>query len=419
MRTHTMSPATARARAAVPAVVVAVTAMTIAGCSQSPGGGSGRRGRSAVGAVAVEVAPVETGTIRDVGTFTGSIVARSHYVVAPKVSGRLKRLTVDIGDSVRRGQLIAELDDDEYAQAVEQSRAELAVAKANVSQAASSLHTARRELERVEKLRGKKIASESELDVARAGHDSAAARQEVALAEVSRREAALGAAEVRLSYTRIRASWEDGTPARAAAERVVGERFVHEGTMLGAGSPIVSVLDLASVRAVVHVVERDYSRVGVGHAAVVKVDAFPDREFPGKVVRVAPLLRESSRQARVEVDVPNSGGALKPGMFARVSVIFGVHEGVTIVPTDALARRDERRGVFVLDEAGGKASFVPVTVGMVEGPRAEIVKPELSGRVVTLGLHLLEDGSAVILSGETGGPAGRPAGEKRGTGAPK
>jgi RND family efflux transporter MFP subunit len=399
-------------------LAAALVAAGIAGCSQSPGGGHGRGGRPGAGTVAVEVSPVETGTIRDVGTFTGSIVARSHYVVAPKVAGRLKRLTVDIGDGVRRGQLIAELDDDEYAQALEQAKAELAVAKANVAQAASSLHTARRELERVEKLRGKKIASESELDVARSGHDSAAARREVALAEVTRREAALGAAEVRLSYTRIRASWEDGAGA-SSAERVVGERFVHEGAMLGAGSPIVSVLDLVTVKAVVHVVERDYSRLGVGHPAVVKVDAFPDREFPGKVVRVAPLLKESSRQARMEVEVPNADGSLKPGMFARVRVIFGVHERATVVPTDALARRGAGRGVFVLDEAGGKVNFVPVTVGMIEGARAEIVEPKLAGAVVTLGLHLLEDGSAVIIpkADDAPPPAPESGGRKPGTGA--
>jgi len=397
-------------------VAAAIALAMIAGCSQSPGGPGKPGGKRGAQAVAVEIAPVETGTIRDVGTFTGSIVARSHYIVAPKVSGRLRRLTVDIGDRVRCDQLIAELDDDEYAQAVEQARAELAVARANVAQAASSLRTAGRELERVEELRGKEIASESELDVARAGNDSAAARHAVALAEVSRREAALKAAEVRLSYTRIRASWE-GDPECVTRERVVGERFVHEGAMLGANSPIVSVLDLATVKAVVHVVERDYSRLSPGHDAVVKVDAFPGRQFAGKVERVAPLLKEASRQARVEIDVPNADGVLKPGMFARVTVVFGVHEGVTIVPTDALARRGEDRGVFLLDEAREKASFVPVRVGKVEGPRAEVLEPELKGEVVTLGLHLLEDGSSVILPDEPEGPPIPPEAKARGTGA--
>ena len=397
---------------------MAAVLAAVAGCSQTPGEPAKPGGKRGPQAVAVEVAPVETGTIRDVGTFTGSIVARSRFVVAPKVSGRLKRLTVDIGDRVRCGQLIAELDDDEYAQALEQARAELAVAKANVAQAASSLHTARRELDRVEKLRGKSIASESELDVARAGHDSAAALQAVALAEVSRREAALRAAEVRFSYTRIRASWE-AAPECATTERIVGERFVHEGAMLGANAPIVSVLDLATVKAVVHVVERDYSRLSPGHDAVVKVDAFPKREFRGGIERVAPVLKESSRQARVEVTVPNAEGLLKPGMFARVTVIFGVHEGVTIVPTDALARRGDERGVFLLDEARGKVSFVPVSVGMVEGPRAEVLEPELEGEIVTLGLHLLEDGSSVILPDEPPPPPAPPEAKMPGTGAGK
>jgi len=399
-------------------VAGAIALAMIAGCSQTPNAPGKPGGKHGAQAVAVEVAPVETGTIRDVGTFTGSIVARSRFVVAPKVSGRLKRLTVDIGDRVRCDQLIAELDDDEYAQALEQARAELAVARANVAQAASSLHTARRELERVEKLRGKSIASESELDIAKAGHDSAAALQAVALAEVSRREAALKAAEVRLSYTRIRASWE-GDPEGPTSERVVGERFVHEGAMLGANSPIVSVLDLSTVKAVVHVVERDYSRLSPGHNAVVKVDAFPGREFRGRIERVAPVLKEASRQARVEVTVANAEDLLKPGMFARVTVVFGVHEGVTIIPTDALARRGDEQGVFLLDGAREKVSFVPVKVGMVEGPRAEVLEPELEGEIVTLGLHLLENGSSIILPDEPEAPPTQPEAEARGTGAGK
>ena len=401
------------------ALVAALVAAAVTGCSQAPGGGPDRGGKSGARAVAVEVAPVKIDNISDTATFTGSIEAQSYFVVAPKVSGRLRRLTVDIGDSVRRGQLIAELDDDEYAQAVKQAQAELDVATANVAQAASALGTARREFDRVKELRAKKIASESELDVASAGHDAAAAREKVALAEVSLRKAALDGAEVRRSYTRVRASWEAGPGARAGEDRVVGERFADEGAMLGANAPIVSVLDLATVKAVVHVVERDYSRLTVGHDADVAVDAFKEHPFPGKVVRVAPLLKESSRQARVEVDVPKPKGMLKPGMFARVSVVFGVHKGATVVPTDALARRGEERGVFLLDEAREKVSFVPVEVGIVEGARAEILKPELSGEVVTLGIHLLEDGSAVIIPAEKDAPAGRPAGAKDGTGAGK
>ena len=90
------------------------------------GGRRGGRGNGA--AVAVELSPVRKATVRDIARFTGTLLPRSRFIVAPKVAGRLERLTVDVGSRVKAGQLIAELDDDEYAQQVEQARAELAVA---------------------------------------------------------------------------------------------------------------------------------------------------------------------------------------------------------------------------------------------------------------------------------------------------
>jgi multidrug efflux pump subunit AcrA (membrane-fusion protein) len=137
----------------------------------------------------------------------------------------------------------------------------------------------------------------------------------------------------------------------------------------------------------------------LGHEASVSTDAFPGRTFIGNVVRMAPLLRETSRQARVEIDIENRGLALKPGMFVQARIVFAEHAGATVVPVDALTRRDGRRGVFLVDTVKTTVSFVPVTVGIVEGERAEVLEPELSGLVVTLGQHLLENGSPVILPG--------------------
>ncbi|HNT34514.1 MAG TPA: biotin/lipoyl-binding protein, partial [bacterium] len=89
--------------------------------------------------VAVEVAPVRRATVREIGRFTGSLIPRSSFVVAPKIAGRLERLTVDTGDSVANGQLVAELEDEEYIQQVQQARAELAVANASVAECKSAL----------------------------------------------------------------------------------------------------------------------------------------------------------------------------------------------------------------------------------------------------------------------------------------
>lgn len=342
--------------------------------------------------VAVEVTPVKKTTIRDVGVFTGTLLPKSQFIAAPKIAGRLEKIFVNVGTQVKHGQLIALLDDDEYVQQVEQARAELEVARANVEEIRSALNLAQREFERAKVLREKKIVSESELDAAEAQYKSQEAKQKVALAQVAQKEALLKAAKVRLSYTRIKASWQDGDESR-----VVGERFVDEGAMLKDNAPIVSILDIHSLTAVIHVIERDYARVTTGQAAVVTTDAFPGKAFAGTIARVAPLLKEAARQARVEIEIPNPGGLLKPGMFVRVQIEFAKHKDATAVPVSSLTKRNGQQGVFLVDTQTMKAHFVPVTLGIVNGEWAEVVKPSVSGFVVIVGQHLLEDGSAVIL----------------------
>jgi RND family efflux transporter MFP subunit len=355
-------------------------------------------------AVAVEVAPVHKGTIRDIGFFTGSLLPKSYFVVAPKIAGRLEKLLLNIGDRVKRGQLIAVLDDEEYAQQVEQVRAELEVAKANVEESLSTLDMAQREFERAKALRQKKIASESELDAALAQFKAQDAKYKVALAHVTQKEAALKAAQVRLSYTKIRAWWEDGNEPR-----VVGERFVDEGAMLKANDSIVSVLEIQTLTGVIHVIERDYSEVQIGQEARITTDAFPGRTFTGKVTRVAPLLKETSRQARVEVEIPNRERLLKPGMFIRAQIQFARHDDATVVPVTALTKRNDQQGVFLVDTQHMKARFVPITVGIVNGGLVEVLRPLLSGSVVTLGHHLLENGSPITLpQAEPKGTSSRP-----------
>ena len=241
-------------------------------------------------------------------------------------------------------------------------------------------------------LRQKKIASESELDAADAAFKAQSAKHKVALAQVAQKEAALKAAQVRLSYTKIAVSF-DGT----GGQWVVGERFVDEGAMLAANDSMVSVIEIGSLVATVFVGERDYAKVRVGQKALVSTDACSEKSFTGKIVRVAPLLKETSRQARIEIDVPNPEGMLKPGMFVRVEIEFGRHDVATVIPQSALVKRDSRQGVFLVDTQEKKARFVPVTLGFVNAEVVEVISPPLSGLVVTLGNHLLEDGSAVIL----------------------
>ena len=366
------------------------------------------------GAVAVRVVPVRHGLIRDVGAFTGTLLPRWQFIVAPKIPGRLDKLLVNIGDPVKAGQLIAQLDDEEYGQDVEEAKAELAIAGANVESCRSALEVATREFGRAKALHDKRISSESDLDAAEAEFKSCQAKQKVALAQVKQREAALKRAMIRFGYAEVKVSWEEGDELR-----VVGERFVDEGALLKANEPIVSILDDRVLNGVIHVIERDYPKVKVGQGATIATDAYPGRTFPGTIVRIAPLLRETSRQARVEIEIANPQRLLKPGMFIRARIEFARREKAALIPADALVNRGGREGVFVADVAAKKAHFVPVTVGIVEGEVAEVAQPELSGPVVTLGIHLLQDKGAIMLprpaapgppARAASGPASRAAG---------
>lgn len=343
--------------------------------------------------VAVEIAPIQRSSIKDVGQFSGTLIPKSQFTIAPKISGRLNQLLIDIGDPVRRDQLVAVLEDEEYQQQVIQAEADLQVARANLEEAKSFLEMAKRDLERARTLHQKGIQSDSQLDAVVAQNDAQEARYKVGVAQLANKEAALEASRVRLSYTRIRASWEKGRDIR-----YVGERFVNEGAMLSPNTPILSIIELQPITAVIHVTDREYFRLKTEQQATITSSAFSEKTFSGRVVRIAPLLKETSRQARVEIEIQNPEGLLKPGMFISTQIEFARREETTLIPFSALVTRNGQQGVFLADIENRKARFSSVKVGIVEGERVEILEPSaISGYVVTLGHHLLEDGANIIL----------------------
>jgi RND family efflux transporter MFP subunit len=343
--------------------------------------------------VAVEISPINKGTIRDMGNFTGTLTPKSQYIIAPKVSGRLEQLMVDIGDKVKRGQLIALLDSEEYSQQVVQAEADLQVAQANLQETKSSLDTAKREYDRVLELHSRGISSDSELDSAKGMFVTQDSKHKVAQAQVAHKQAALKAAKVRLSYTKIRASWDEG-----GSYRVVGERFIHEGAMLTPNAPILSILEINPLIAVIHITDKDYFRVKTGQAASITSDALPGEKVSGTIARIAPLLKEASREARLEIEIPNAEEVLKPGMFINAQIEFLSRSDTTVVPVGSVVMRDNQQGIFLADIESAKAQFVPVKVGITSSEMAEILDPpSLSGFVVILGQHLLVHGSPLIL----------------------
>ncbi len=359
-----------------------------AGGDPVPGKGEDR------GPVPVEAAPVTRGPIAERRTFTGTLEPHAEFLVAPKVSGRVEALAVDLGDRVARGQVVARLDDAEYQQALAQAAADREVARANLAEARSLLTIARRELARVEELRERGVTSESERDVAKAEALAAEAHVQVTRAQVARAEAALETARIRLGYTRVAAGWSGGRESRTVAER-----YVDEGQLVSANDPLVRIVELDPVTAVFHVTEANYGRLRPGQEAVLATDAYPGRTFTGRIARIAPVFRESTRQARVELRVDNPERLLKPGMYARARVTLERVADAVVVPAQALVTRDGETGVFRIAGDGARARWQSLTVGIREGERVQALGAEdLSGRVVTLGHQLVEDGSAVTVA---------------------
>ncbi len=362
--------------------------------------GGGKSVRMARPPVAVEIDSVLVGSIPDARQLTGTVYPQYQYIIAPKVTGRILQIRKRIGDRVRRGELIAVIDDAEYQQAAIEAEANLKIAQASLSESQSQFELAGQEKERAEQLQAKGIASPSELDAAVTNFSAQKSRYELAQAQVEQREAALKSAQIRLSYTRLTAS----------KPGFVGERFVDEGALLAPNAAVVSVVGIDSVIVRTTVIERDYVRIQIGQKTSVTVDAFASRRFPGVVSRIAPMLQEASRVAQMEVEVRNDSLLLKPGMFARVEVITAEKENAQIVPAVAVVNRSGESGVFTVNREERMAHYVPVKTGIVTPERVEILSPPLSGLIVTLGQHLLDDGSPVILPKTAAGmdQGGRP-----------
>jgi membrane fusion protein (multidrug efflux system) len=181
------------------------------------------------------------------------------------------------------------------------------------------------------------------------------------------------------------------------------------------------------VRMVANLVERDMRRVPKGTPANVEVDAFPGEKFVGHVSRIAPVFDPATRTAEIEIEVPNTGYRLKPGMYSRVQLTIGTRQDAITVPRNALVDLDGKAGVFVAEAAetpeatrgGGPnqapaltAKFLPVQVGIRDGEQIEVTAGLSEGaRVITTGASALKNGDRIVAA--SAGPPSRGGREGR------
>ncbi len=346
-------------------------------------------------AVVVNVVKVEHVTMLDERVYSGTTQAWSAFDIDPEVSAKLVSLKFDIGDKIRKGDLIAQLDDSNYDQAVRQAEAELEVAKAKDVEVKALLKLRKSQYERLQLLHDRNATSDSEFENA----ESAMKVQEAALvqseANIQNCEARLAAAKVKLDDTRIFADWNSGSDIRH-----VGDRYVDEGTLVSPGKPILKIIEIDRIKARIPIIERDFRFLQVGQRAEVTTDAYPGVAFEGTVEMISNELAESTRTVVAILSIPNLDFRLRPGMFVRVRIVLSEHRNTQAIPPNAILTRNDQRGVFMIDPKDQTALFVPVKTGLETRNRVEIISPVFKDNdlIVTVGNHMLETGKEVEVS---------------------
>ena len=360
--------------------------------------GGRRRGKT----VSVKVAKVRIGDVEEKLSYVGSLMPNASVMVAPKIAGRVEKLFVRVGDLVREGQLVARLEKDELAEDLKEAEASLNVYKATLKGKEAELSNLKRKLERSKTLFEKDLIAREAVDTLETQVLSAGAQVELTKAQMAQMRSRLDNARIRLNYTEVISPFAG----------YVGKRFVDRGALVNPNTPLVSIVDISSVRVDISVVEKDYRKISSGQLADVTADAYPGRRFQGKVARVAPVLNQETRTGGVEIELPNPAGDLKPGMFARAEIVVQRRSGVLLIPEGAQVRTPKGYGVFKVLNKGSKVRLVSVKTGISHKGWVEIKGSLQPGdRVVTLGSNLLRDGQKVTVTEER--PAGRAGNARR------
>lgn len=336
--------------------------------------------------LAVEVMRLTNRTVEERADLVGSLQAGAEVQILSRISGYIDEIPVDVGDAVEKGQVAVQLDDREQREAISAAKAALEVAEAELESQKAQVAQARRVVKRHEKLHESGAGTEQQLEQAQSQLDIATAQQQVKQAQVNRAKSDLEQGQLVLQDTEI----------VAPMAGYVAERFVDEGDLAKPDVPLLRIVAIETIRMVVHVTESDYTRVKIGQKATVRVDAFPDRRFGGTVVRKAPALNPNTRTAAVRIEVPNPDESLKPGMHARVTLVFDRREDADVLPVAAVVEHQEQPAVFVVEGDPPQAQLQPVQTGFNDGEIVEVLEGITSeDRVVTLGSGLVESGQTV------------------------
>lgn len=341
----------------------------------------------------IHAQPAEKRSLRPFIETVGTLIPYEEVTVSAEVDGILKDVRADNGSRVARGQVLAVIDDSDYV--LEVRRAE-----ASVKQAEATLANIRLEYQRKEALYREQLVTQQQFDDVRT-------RMALADSEVDRAEAALSLARQKQAKTKIHSP--------LAGE--VKEKQIERGNYVKNGTPLFSIIRSHPIKLIFTVTEKDLGKIKRGQEIIFRVDAFPVREFQGKLTTIYPSLEEHTRSLQVEAQISNQSGQLKPGLFARITLYTGVERDVILVPVTSLLYEGDTIKVFVAEgdrakervvkvgqkyhlpagarsqsSAGVNAEFTEITEGVREGEM-----------IVTVGQQSLFDGAKIAVAGQEKG----------------
>ena len=335
---------------------------------------------------------IENGDIMESITASGTINPLSTVSVGSQASGRIAEIYVDYNSVVKKGQLLALIDQENAKATVQQREAALEIAKAQVAVEKNNIKYYKKALNRISKLNASKYSTEKDLEAAERDYDNSVAQLALEQAQVKQAQASLDSAKTELSYTEI----------KAPVDGIVISKAVEVGQTVAASfetPEIFSVAeDLTKMQIEASVVEADIAKVKEGQKVRFTVDSYADDYFYGVVTQVRNEATTTSNVVTytVVIGIDNTEMKLKPGMTANVEIITAEEKDVMLVPNQALrfyiddsdnAKRYKDRGVWIMKN--GKPERVTVKIGVSDDDNTQILESSLKiGDAVIIGKEL-------------------------------
>ncbi len=335
--------------------------------------------RSAGGTV-YKTQKIENGDIMESITASGTINPLSTVSVGSQASGRIAEIYVDYNSVVKKGQLLALIDQENAKATVQQREAALEIAKAQVTVEENNIKYYKKALNRISKLNASKYSTEKDLEAAERDYDNSVAQLALEQAQVKQAQASLNSAQTELSYTEI----------KAPVDGIVISKAVEVGQTVAASfetPELFSVAeDLTKMQIEASVVEADIAKVKEGQKVRFTVDSYADDYFYGTVTQVRNEATTTSNVVTytVVIGIDNTNMKLKPGMTANVEIITAEEKGVMLVPNQALrfyiddsdtAKRYKDRGVWIIKN--GHPERVTVKIGVSDDDNTQILESTL------------------------------------------